>query len=350
MQGSAWKKELRSAARPQSTARLAALGIGQGTLRSRGWRKVSRGFYVPASAGRVVDDHLEKGVTDPQRKLVRFSTAQRILDVTPLLTGTAALGTWAAAYVLGVDWLDGRSPHTMKEQSIDVIAPDLKRRPARGLTYHCSELPQQDAQVRDGIRVTAPCRTTFDGARWAPSLEEAVVFIDTMLAFRMIESSHLEAYAREHPGWTGVEQALTASQYARPGVGSGWETRLRLCWLLDARLPTPMVNQPIFDRSERFLGIADLFDAEAGLVAEFDGDQHRNPSQHRKDNIREEKFESANLVVVRADKVDVRHHRAQLVARLVDGHRRGQLRDRRLDKWTLAQPGWWIRTRPRAYG
>lgn len=233
---------------------------------------------------------------------------------------------------------------------MDVVAPDLKRRPAPGLIYHCSELSRRDAQVRDGIRITAPCRTTFDGARWATSVEEAVAFIDTMLAFRLVEVSTFHAYTLEHSGWTGVEQALTASRLARPGVDSAWESRLRLCWVLDAGLPTPLVNQPIFDRSERFLGIADLLDPESGLVAEFDGGQHRESSQHRKDNIREEKFESANLVVVRADKVDVRSQRVQLVARLVDGHRRGQLRDRRRDNWTLAQPRWWVRSRPRAYG
>lgn len=278
----------------------------------------------------------------PGRKVARLSTAQRILDVSTLLTGNAALGTWAAAYVLGVDWLDGRDPHTMAELPFDVIAPALKRRSTGVVRYRCSALAASDTVLADGIPITSLRRTTFDGARWATSLEEAVVFVDSVAAFSRLELPEFKAYVARHSGWTGVEQAMRAADAALLGVRSGWETRLRMCWTLDAGLPEPLVNVPIFDHSERLLGIADLFDPASGLVGEFDGDQHRKTAQHRKDNIREEKFESANLVVVRADKIDIRRERRQLVGRLQDGYSRGQARDRRRDRWTLTQPEWWL--------
>lgn len=311
-------------------------GVGRGSLQGNAWRRVARGFYVPASAGWICDN------ADDGSRPERLSTAQRILDATPRLSGRAALGTWAAAYVHGVDWLDGRSPHTMTDLPVDIIAPDLKRRSTRDIKYHGSELAAMDRVSKDGFPITSMVRTAFDGARWADSLEEAVVFIDSMLAFGKLHLPRLNDYVVEHTGWPGVEKAAAAARLARFGVRSGWETRLRMCWLIDAHLPDPLVNVPIFDRSEKLLGIADLFDPDSGLVAEFDGEQHREPGHHRKDNIREEELESANLVVVRSDKVDVRTDRPQLISRLIDGYRRGQRRDRRWDRWTLTQPDWWL--------
>ena len=167
------------------------------------------------------------------------------------------------------------------------------------------------------------------------------MFLDSMVAFNAVSLPRVLADAATHPTWAGVQQALDATALSRPGVRSGWETRLRMCFRFDARLPDPLVNVAIFDLSEQFLGIADLFEPEAGLVAEFDGGQHREAEQHRRDNIREEKFEAANLVVVRGDKTDVRSDRRRLVSRLQDGYRRGRQRNRGLDTWTLTQPYWW---------
>lgn len=337
MPRSAWRRQLAQAVPPKSFAALISQGVSQGELRSRRWRRVSRGFYVPASAGLIASrsDHPDGNGS------VRLSTAQRILDAAGLLVPGAALGTWAAAFVLGVDWLDGLDPHTMREQSVDIVAPDVRRRSTASITYRWSRLSTVDTTVRDGVCITARTRTAFDGARWAPCLEEAVVFLDSMAAFDAVVLAELQSYASTHASWTGIAQVGRACALARPGVRSGWETRLRMCWRSDAGLPDPLVNVPIFDPSGHLLGIADLFDPDSGLVAEFDGEQHRKAEQHRKDNIREERFESANLVVVRSDKTDVRRERRQLASRLLDGYRRGQLRDRRSDKWTLLQPRWW---------
>ena len=46
--------------------------------------------------------------------------------------------------------------------------------------------------------------------------------------------------------------------------------------------------------------MADLLDPEAGLVGEYDGEGHRELDRHVLDNAREEWFEDAGLVVVRA--------------------------------------------------
>src|SRR3954447_802486 len=52
------------------------------------------------------------------------------------------------------------------------------------------------------------------------------------------------------------------------------ETRMRLVWVLDAGLPVPAVNQPVYDLDGRLLGVADLLDVAAGVVGEYDGEDH----------------------------------------------------------------------------
>jgi hypothetical protein len=321
---SGWRRELPTAYRPQRCLDLLNSGVTEGGLRGPRWRRVVRGYRTPATG-------------------VAVGTTQRILDVVPSLVDGAAIGGWAAAYVLGVDWLDGIDPHTGKQLPVDIVAPTLKRRSTAAVRFRASALPESDVVVRDDVAITAPSRTAFDGARWAADLAEAVAFLDAMLAFPqavagLLQRDFLE-YVSGHRGWTGARRVQRAAELARPGVRSPWESRLRLIWQVGAGLPTPLINVPILDSDRVLLGIADLFDPEAGFVGEYDGEGHRDEDQHHRDNIREERFEAANLTVARADKTDVRSERDRLVRRLRDGYRRGLARDRSRDRWTLA-PGW----------
>lgn len=318
---SAWRRDLTNAVRPRQRRELLDRGVTAGSLRGPRWRRVTRGWRTEAG-------------TAP-------STGQRILDASAVLVPGAAIGGWAAAYVLGADWLDGIDPHTGREQPVDVIAPGLRRRSTSTVRYRTSALPADDVTVTDGIAITTPVRTAFDGARWATGLAEAVTFLDVLLACcpsALRQRDFLE-YIEAHPSWTGIGQACRAGELARPGVRSPWETRLRMCWQVDAELAPPMINAPLLDPDGVLLGIADLFDPVAGLVTEYDGSGHRGQDQHHRDNIREERFEAANLTVVRADKIDIRAERPQLIARLLEGHRRGLARDRVRDRWRLP-PGW----------
>jgi hypothetical protein len=138
-----------------------------------------------------------------------------------------------------------------------------------------------------------------------------------------------------------VREALT---WADVRSASPWESRLRMFYQQQAGLPRPEVNVPIFDRNERLLGIADLFDEEAGLVTEFDGKDHRLRRQHQADNVREENLEVVNLTVCRVDSLDMRQP-VPLAERLRARRAQGLRRDRRHDRWTLVEPVWWQRRR-----
>ena len=113
-------------------------------------------------------------------------------------------------------------------------------------------------------------------------------------------------------------------------------------YVLVLGLSTPEINRPVFDLRGRFLGAPDLLDREAGLALEFDGQGHRQRVQHRQDNVREEGFEEAGLVVVRADSSDLTSHQTQLRRRVLSGRERGLARDRSRDAWTLEEPAYWL--------
>lgn len=194
-----------------------------------------------------------------------------------------------------------------------------------------------------GVPVTTPVRTAFDGARWARSLVEAVVFIDMMLAAGLLTTAELATYLPEHrPAWKGVDQARRALALANGASASPPETRLRLMWMLTAGLPPPLVNQPVFGLDGRLLGIVDLLDERAGTVAEYDGEDHRDLTNHTSDNAREEALENAGLVVTRMTALDMRRPDI-VVQRLTRAWSRGMSRDRGCDGWTLQQPDWWLR-------
>lgn len=315
--------ELPAARWPSSLADLAATGVTADMTRSKAWRRSSRGFFVPADTPN--------------------STTQRILDVAPLVPARGAVAGWAAAYALGVDLLDGRNPFTMAPLPVPIhLGQNLGRATPPGVRLFRERLPPVDRWVIDGLAVTSPLRTVFDGGRWAGNLVEAVVFVDQVAHALELDLGPLKLWCRPGPRWPGITRLRAALALADAASASPWESRLRVFYLLRARLPQPLVNRPVFDLDGRFLGTPDLFDPEAGLATEFDGKYHRERDQHRADNIREEGLELGNVTVCRVDSLDLRQP-AQLRERLRARHAQGLRRDRRQDRWTLVEPPWWQR-------
>ncbi len=185
-------------------------------------------------------------------------------------------------------------------------------------------------------------RAIFDSMQAAEDLAEAVAYVDAWLNAGVVTIDALTDYAAGRPGARHIVTIRRAIEMADAAARSPWVSRLRIFYVTVAGLPTPQVNVPIFDVGGRLLGIADLLDKEAGLVTEFDGQDHRQRRQHRADNDREEWFEDAGLVVVRADSLDLTSYESRLVDRLRSGHRRGMQRDRTRDRWTLTPPQWWL--------
>lgn len=328
-QVSRFRGELANAEWPLAAGELRRRRISKNVLAGSRWTCVGRGFYRP-----LIDGPL--------------TPTQRIVDAAAILPPGGAIAGWAAGFVQGIDMFDGLDNHTMAPLPVAIrLPPGLHRRPVDGIRYVQPGRSVTIYQVA-GFPVTPPLVTVFDLARWAPNLVEAVVAVDAILGSRILTLDQL-GVARTLIG-PGARQIKRAVELSRPGVRSTWESRLRMFWVLDLRLPVPLVNQPVFDSNGTFLGAPDLLDEEAGLAMEYDGAQwdsrltmgHRDAEQHRRDNHREEAFERTNLIVVRADKVDLTRYRAKLASRLLAARDDGLRRDRSRDRWTLQEPpGWW---------
>ncbi len=141
-------------------------------------------------------------------------------------------------------------------------------------------------------------------------------------------------------GVRGVPLVRAALRLASEDSRSPGETRTRLVWVLDAGLPPPLVNRPVFDRRGNLLGIADLLDTEAGVVGEYDGADHRAALRHSKDVDREARLRDVGLEVFRVTGPDLRDP-ARLVRRMLGARRRARWLPVGRRAWTLELPEDW---------
>ena len=193
---------------------------------------------------------------------------------------------------------------------------------------------------RYGIPCATRLRGLFDAARDEPTVREAVVAIDMMAAARLVSISQLSGFVSLRPGWRGVEQVRDAMALADEDSRSPNETRMRLIWQLDARLPRPLVNRPVFDLNGRLLGVADLLDPVAGVVVEFDGADHRRARRHSKDVAREEGFRNVDLEVCRVTGPDMAFP-PRIVARFESARGRAKWLPEGQRRWTIQPPPGW---------
>jgi hypothetical protein len=325
---SRFARELPRATRPSSTRELASAGVTPGSLRGSRWRQVSRGFHVPADT--------PLGADNP---------TQRIVEASTVAPDAAVVTGWAGLFVHGTDHLDGRAGAAF--DPVDVLDPGAAGRlPTSLLRCHRDGFGPDDLHPRFGLRVASPVRSLLDAVCWSTDLTRAVIVADAAAHAGCVQLADTAGALAAVPGRRGVEQARRAFRLADAASRSPLESQIRVIYVVEARLPRPLVNVPVFDRSGRLVAIVDLLDPEAGLVTEIDGSHHRERGQHRADNEREEELESLGLVVVRADSLDAGRHRDRLVGRFQSGYRRGLARDRSLDAWTLCEPDWWIDQNP----
>jgi hypothetical protein len=322
--GVRFRRELGAAALPRSVLELASEGVTTGQLRGKQWRRTSHGFYVPTPRPNT--------------------TTQRILDAVPLVPSGGALSGWAAAFVAGVDRLDGIDSRSMTPLPVLIcLARDVGWRKRPGVVATKEPIDTKDLGTIAGVPVTSLVRAAFDGVRRADGLEEAVVFLDACANEGKLDLLDFQRYLAQRSGWRGVERARRAADLADAASRSSWESRLRAHLVVDLGLTTPLVNVPVFRDDGRLLGLPDLLLVEEAVAIEFDGGDHLRRTRHHDDRIREELFEASGVIVTRADCLDLRPTgRAGLDRRILDAVHRGRTRDRALDRWTLVPPTWWL--------
>jgi len=253
------------------------LGPTRGQAAGPRWRRTSNGLYVDAKADRNVAE-------------------QRILEESHRLPGVGAVTGWAALRLHGVRYLDGLASDGRRRLAVPlVLPPGTTLRPVPGVSLHRERLEQSELTHVHGIPTTSAERATFDAARRAGGLRDAVAVLDSALAARVIARPAFDRYLQAKSGWPGIRLVQRGLGLCEPRTLSPKETALRLIWMLDGGLPRPKCNWPVADARRRYIGRPDLLSEEHAVIGEFDGAGHRTREQHREDHLRDDRFRAVGL-------------------------------------------------------
>jgi hypothetical protein len=313
--------------RPRRIDPTGRTGPTPGQARGPRWRKTSHGYYVPVEAERVVPE-------------------QRILEESVRLPADGAVTGWAACRLLSATFFDGLEPDGLTERPVQlIVGPSRGRRSADGVTFLQDRLPAPEVVTRLGIACSTALRALFDEMRLTGDEREATVAMDMMAAAELASINQMERYVEAHGGWRGVETVRRALRLASENSRSPNETRMRLIWEIDAGLPRPMVNQPVFTLDGRLIGYADLFDEEAGLFGEYDGADHRWAARQTRDVAREDGCRRLGLEYFKVTGLDV-VDRPRVVDRMHCTRARALFLPSTKRQWTLAPPPGWFDQSP----
>lgn len=308
-------------------SRIDAMGVTgptRGQSQGPSWRRSSRGLFVPASVDVTVVE-------------------QRIAEAAAVLPTVGGVTGWAGLRWAGATWFDGRTARAESELDVDLATCHSDIRNQSGFRVWQERLSPSELEMLDGIRVTVAVRSLFFCMRYAKSIRHAVRFIDLAAYSDLCSIDEAQVYTLAHPGWTGVPQARRALALADENSWSPREVDLRLIWVIDAGLPRPFCNLPIFDRQGRHIGTPDLLDLESGTIGEYDGEIHLEGSRRAKDSRREERFRNHGLEpfhVVGHDMAD----RWLVVQRIHEARRRAKWEAESQRSWTIEPPHWWRET------
>jgi hypothetical protein len=266
---------------------------------------------------------------------------QRVLEQSMRLPTGGAVTGWAACRLLGAAFFDGLAQDGRTRRRVPLWVGDLAQlTPDEHVRVHRDATAAAEVTSRHGIPCSRPLRAVFDAARDAADLREAVVAIDMMAAAELTSVRQVREYVAARGGVRGVGKVRSALDLASEDSRSPNETRVRLIWQLDAGLPRPLVNQPVFDLHGRLLGIVDLLDPVAAVVGEYDGADHRSARRHSADVDRESRLRAAGLEVFRVTGPDV-SRREVVVQRIREARARAARLPAGPRQWTTVPPPDW---------
>lgn len=305
--------------RPVRVDPAGKLGPTRGQVVGKGWRRTSRGHYLPA-------------------RFAADTPEQRIVEAAMALGPDDAVTGWAALRWLGADAFDGIGAD--RELPIPLVVDDHRLDPPPGSFISAERRQRDDRRVVDGVAVTHPLRSVCFEMRFAPTLVEAVKIFDIAAQSDLVSKREAETYVLRLSGWTGVGRCREAIALGDENAWSRMETEMRLLWR-ELGLVNLVSNHPVFDAAGNHIGTPDLLDLDHGVVGEYDGALHLEGKQRAKDIRREGAFRRVGLEYVTMVAAD-RRDPADFVRRTRDACRRAGRDPSR--SWTVTPPGWWIPT------
>jgi hypothetical protein len=185
----------------------------------------------------------------------------------------------------------------------------------RGVVGHRHDAEMVSIAQCAGLRVLSPADAwcSLAGALSTPDLVAAADYLVTGLPNRAVPplvdlADLIAAVDRRHhvPGVADLRRAL---RLTRVGAWSRPESLLRVAAGC-AGLPEPELNAELGGM------LVDLFWREFGVGAEYDGDHHRERTQHRADVHRHERIADGGVVLVHVTADDLFDRTSETVARI----------------------------------
>ncbi len=287
------------------------------------WRRTSRGRYVPASV-------------DPD------PVTQRVVEAAAVLPEDwGGVTGWAALAWCGARWFDGSPWGGGRPAPVSIVVGGNRHiRPQRGIATSEERLLEADQLVVDGVRLTTAPRTACFEMRYAATVRDAVITLDMACFNDVVSIEEVDAYAAGLSGWTGIPRCREGIALADENSWSPREVTMRLVWSIDAGLPRPLCNRPVFAPDGSHLGTPDLLDPVAGVAGEYDGSLHLEGARRAHDLVREHHFRSHGLEYVTMLAGDVREP-AAFISRLLAAYDRAADVPMSRRRWTIERPNWW---------
>jgi Transcriptional regulator, AbiEi antitoxin len=209
--------------------------------------------------------------------------------------------------------------------------PDLTITPratgdVSGALLHRATLQPEDVIEVDGVAVTTVARTLIDIGR-STSTAAAVVTIDAALHRRLADAQDLEEIIRACRHWPRIRRARLAVALADPRAESPLESfsRLVLRWL---KLPPPDLQPSVYDETGAFVGRADFYWDQFGVVGEADGrDKYDKRDVLTAEKVRQEHLANCGIEVARWGWADARYRPRHVAERIRRAFERGRCRD-----------------------
>jgi hypothetical protein len=232
------------------------------TLRHQGFdnrdlRRMRRdGTLLPVRRGAYVRERPAERSRDEEHRELILATVPQLHDAAVISHGSAAvlygLPTWPKA-IDRVHVTRNRNSGGNRRAVVQV---------------HGAPLTAADITTIDGVPVTSLARTVLDLCRTLP-IEQAVAAGDRALAFGLV-CAVLEDHLSQMTRWPGIRQARRAVALLDARSESAGESVSRVR-LHEDGLPTPELQQDIYDDEGRFLARVDFYWKEQRTIGEFDG-------------------------------------------------------------------------------
>ncbi|HEX5087342.1 MAG TPA: hypothetical protein VFV89_06005 [Nocardioides sp.] len=274
---------------------------------------------------------------------VELTIEQRIAEASCLLPGWGGVTGWASLHWQGAtSWFDGRyADSTDRPVWLAVGGDDI--RPQPGVAISAERLDPRDLVTVDGIALTSAVRSTCFEMRYAKDARRAAVVLSMVAYYDLVSIDELAEYAARHSGWTGIPQCRAGIGLAEENCWSPAEVDMVLVWKVDAELPPPLCNQPLFDLVGNHIGTPDLVDVEAGVIGQYDGGLHLAGAQRAIDERAEERYRDFGLecfTMVAAD----RSNPGRMAERMHAARKRALWEAESHRRWTAVPPPWWTPT------